>query len=481
MEPELLLLLENTQSPVADTRHSAEHQLANLYRNPAFALSLAAVASYESVPTNLRQSALSVLRNLISTSWSPLLDDFEGQVLVSDDVKAQVRQILLELATANETTEHKVKAAASYAVSKIASADFPDQWPQLLPSLLHIINNPSSSDSALRGALRVLLDLVDVGFSEEQFFNVACDLVSALFAVTTNESTRPIVKALALLVFHTSFDTLEMVLEQHRSAVKQFMDEILGQWSPFFITTLRAPLPQPPTEEEESKEGPVPSQWRGAIALKLQVVKVKLTPLISFPSADLPFKTLMKVRIVFPGLLATQSLVYFSILSDELSALQSVYDEFYIDNEHQGRLEDVDGLPYTLDFLVMDELDLMQSIVKAPPVKAELQKQLQNAEVAGTMSTWLPEIMKLITTYGQITSEDEGLWDVDVNLFLSEETSVTAHYEPRTGAADLIIKLGEWLKGAAAEAVLAHMSIVFADSSSSYVSTSLPPFVYLLR
>ena len=180
----------------------------------------------------------------------------------------------------------------------------------------------------------------------------------------------------------------------------------------------------------------------------------------------------MKVRMVFPGLLAAQSFVYFSVLWQELSTLQSIFTNFYIDNEHQGRLEDVDGVPYTLDFLVLDELDLMQSLVKAPPVKAELQKQLQDAGQAATVSTWLPEMMKLVTTYGQITSENEGLWDIDVNFFLSEETSLTAHDEPRTGAGDLIIKLGEWLKGTTAEAVLAYMHIVFADSSSSYVILS---------
>lgn len=274
MEQELLPLLANTQSPVADARHSAEFQLQLLQSNFLFPISLTAIASHESIPTNLRQSALSVLRTFILAAWSPRLDEFKGQVLVSDDSKVRIRHALLELATTSETPERKVKTSASYAVSKIASADFPEEWPELLPSLLQIINSPSSSDSALHGALRVLLDLVDTGFSEEQFFNVARDLVSTLFVVATNESRKPLLRALALAVFHTSFDTLQMVLEQHKAAVKQFMDEILSQWSPFFIATLKAPLPQPPSEEEESKEGPIPSQWRGVIALKLQVVKV---------------------------------------------------------------------------------------------------------------------------------------------------------------------------------------------------------------
>lgn len=274
MEQELLPLLADTQSPVADTRKGAELHLLRLYPNESFPLSLTAIASHDSVPINLRQSALSVLRTFIVSAWSPHLDEFRGQVLVSDANKAQIRRILLELCTTADIPERRVKSSASYAVSKIASADFPDQWPELLPSLLQILNDPASSAGAVHGALKVLHDLVDTGFNEEQFFNIARDLVSTLFHVATSESRKPILRALAVSVFRSCFDTLEMVMEQHKAAVKEFMDEVLGGWSPFFTSTLKAPLPQAPTEQEEPKESPVASEWRGVIALKLQVVKV---------------------------------------------------------------------------------------------------------------------------------------------------------------------------------------------------------------
>jgi hypothetical protein len=274
MEQELLSLLADTQSPATDTRKSAEQRLAQLYTNESFPISLTAIASHESVPVNLRQSALSVLRTFIAAAWSPALDEFKGRILVNDTNKAHIRRALLELATTTETPERKVKSSASYAVSKIASADFPDDWQDLLPTLLHIINDTATTDGALHGALKVLLDLVDTGFSEEQFFKVARELVSALFAVATAESRRPILRALAVAVFRSCFDTLEMVLEQHKVAIKQFMDEVLGGWSPFFVSILKAPLPQVPSEDEANKDVDIASQWRGTIGLKTQIVKV---------------------------------------------------------------------------------------------------------------------------------------------------------------------------------------------------------------
>lgn len=437
MEQELLQLLADTQSSNSNTIKTAELRLLSLYSNEAFPLSLVSIASHESVPANLRQSALSVLRTFIQAAWSPHLDEFKGTVLVSDANKAQLRRALLELATTSTTPERKVKAAASYAVSKIAAADFPEEWPDLLPTLLQIINDPNSNNSTLHGALKVLLDLVDTGFNEEQFFAVARELVSSLFAVATNESRTTVLRALAVSVFRSSFDTLEMVLDNHKAAVRQFTEEALTGWLPFFLSILKAPLPQELSDTED---------YRGLVALKLQVVK-----------------TLMKIRNVFPTLLTNQSPNLFTTVWSELSNIHGHYASSYITDDRQSRLEDADGLPYTLDFLVLEELDLMQALLKAPPVKAELQQQVQ--ATAG----WLPEVLKLAISYAQITVEEEGLWEIDINVFLSEETSVTANYTPRTCSGDLVIKLGEWLKVTTVEALLAYVNGLFADSATTCV------------
>ncbi|EER24516.1 Importin-beta N-terminal domain containing protein [Coccidioides posadasii C735 delta SOWgp] len=448
MEQQLLQLLSDTQSTAPATRKNAEGQLLGLYTNEHFPLSLASIASHTSVPVPLRQSALLILRTFIVSAWSSQLDEFKGQVLVNDANKVHLRRVLLELAISLED-DRKVKASASYVVSKIASADFPDEWPDLLPTLLQVI--PTSNDTQLHGALRVLSDLVETGFSEEQFFKVARELVSTVFNVATNGARKATLRALAVSVFRACFDTLEMVLEQHKAEVKQFMDEALNGWSPFFIATLKEPLPPTPTEEEEASDAQGPTQWRGLIALKLQVVK-----------------TLMKIRNVFPTLLTPHSTALFTTIWTELSTLQAVYYDLYIQDERQGRLEDADGLPYTLDFLVLEELDFMQSLLRAPPVRTELQNQLQAAGGTATTTSWLPDVLKLAISYAQISTEEEGLWDIDVNLYISEESSVTSNYTPRTCSGDVVIKLGEWLKVTVVKALLAHINVVFSDTTSSW-------------
>jgi len=333
-------------------------------------------------------------------------------------------------------------------VSKIASADFPEQWPTLLPTLLQII--PTASDAQLHGALKVLADLVDDSLNEDQFFAVARDIMGTVYNIAIDDNRKMTLRALAVSVFRGCFDIMDMVKDEHGSEVKAFADEVLQTWSPFFLQVMKLQFPL--RQESTSQDGldREPETWRGIVALKLQVVK-----------------TLMKIRHVFAQLLLPQSPVLFTATWEELSSLQDAFKDMYIDHDVQGRLEDADGLPYTLDFLVLEELDFLQSCLRAPPVREELEAALQRH--GGIPNTpWIVDVMKLAVAYAQIPSEEEGLWDIDVNLFLAEETSVTANYTARTACGDLLVKLGEWLHQGALEGLLTYTRVLFASPDATW-------------
>ncbi|KKY14345.1 putative importin beta-5 [Phaeomoniella chlamydospora] len=453
MEQEVLHLLQNTQSTDESTRKAAELQLLQSYANPSFPLALLALAIHTDVAVYLRQSAMLILKTYVVSTWSPKFEEeFKGTVFLSDECKAQIRRDILSICTTGQSgpeDDRKVKKAASLVATKIASVDFPDQWPELLPTLLHIISS-NGADEEVHGALRVLSDLVDTGFSEDHFFAVARDLVSGLHSIATNSQRKPILRALSMSVFRSCFDTLEMVMEEHKVAVKGFLDEALKGWLPFFIETIQFDLPEPPSEEDETKEGGLPSQWRGLIALKLQVVK-----------------TVTKIRDVFPAALTPYSTSLFESVWGELSRIQPAYFAMFIADERQGRLEDADNLPYTLDFLVLEELDTMTILLRAPPVRSELENRLKQAPNGPASAEWLQAVMKLVTSYALISTEEEGLWDIDVNLFLSEETAVTANYTPRSASGELVIRgLGEWLRQVPAEALLSFTKTLYTSDTS---------------
>ncbi|KAI4103781.1 MAG: hypothetical protein LQ339_004113 [Xanthoria mediterranea] len=444
MEQQVLELLAATLEPAADTRTNAERHLELLYTNDAFPFSLISIASHTSVDLPLRQAALLSLKTFVLRIWSSSLDEFQGVITINDATKDQVRHSLLALATSGDQ-ERKIVSASSLVVSKIASVDFPDQWPSLLPTLLQLI--PQSHDGQLHGGLVVLGNLVEDGFDEDQFGKSAIELVRCIYDIATDERKKLNSRALAVSIFRACFDTMELMYQTDKASVKQFMQEASDAWTPFFIDVLKLPLPPIPAAEQEGDTES--GSWRGTVALKTQVVKA-----------------LDKIHRTFPHLLSQHTLELFGTIWESLQAHVGPYLALYVDDSRQGRLEDADRLPYTLDFLVIEELDYIQTLVGSITVKRELEAQIAPEKLSnGTFNeTWVAQIMTILVGFSQITQEDEGLWDFDVNVFLSEETSETANYSPRNACSYLVQKL---FKYPVLDSLLARTKAIYEEGSSS--------------
>lgn len=112
MEDQLVQLLANTQLAAENPRKQAELDLKHAELNPVFPVSLANIAAHTSISTEIRQSALTVLRRFIEHNWSQDSDDSDGpRIPISDTTKDQLRPKLLDLALSNED-DRKVKASA---------------------------------------------------------------------------------------------------------------------------------------------------------------------------------------------------------------------------------------------------------------------------------------------------------------------------------------------------------------------------------
>jgi hypothetical protein len=452
MEQQLIQTLQNTQSRQQTTREQAEQQLKNFYTSPGFGIALASIASHDSVATDVRLSALINLRLFILTGWSPAFEQYGGQELVSPEDKVKLRQTLLELSM-GVPVDRKIEKSASFALSKVALSDYPEEWPDLLPTILHVIQ--TGNDDQLDGALRVLSDLVDDCLSDDLFFANARDIIQSAYRMAA-DTTKPLnARALSVKIFKGCVDSMEQVLSSHKKEVSDFAGEVLDTWLPFFTETMRTKLAEFLPYDSDNQQSSRAETAKGLIALKVQVIK-----------------TLMSIRLVFPNKLGPQSPNLFSVVWDELSAIQSPYYTMFIANQMDARLVDDDDLPYTLDLLILEELDFIQACLKANAVKKQLQSQDGN---------WIAEVIKLTVAYAQITSEEEGMWNIDVNVFLSEESSVTANYTPRNASRELAIKLVEWLPTQAVGALLAHTRDLYANEqdwrkkeAALYILNQLP-------
>ena len=136
-------------------------------------------------------------------------------------------------------------------------------------------------------------------------------------------------------------------------------------------------------------------------------------------------------------------------------------------------MEDADRLPYTLDFLVIEELDYIQTLLGTAPVRREMEAQVAPdgaSNGAHNDGTWITQVMTILVGYAQITQEEEGLWDFDVNVFLSEETSETANYSPRNACSNFVTKLCRW---PVVDHLLTYARTIFGDPASRYGALKL--------
>ena len=175
---------------------------------------------------------------------------------------------------------------------------------------------------------------------------------------------------------------------------------------------------------------------------------------------------------MFPHLLAARTLELFSTLWESLQAHLGPYHTLYTgDEQRQGRMEDADRLPYTLDFLAIEELDYIQTLLNTTTIKRELDAQLTPESMASGNVTWITQILAVAVGYSQILTEDAELWELDVNIFLSEETSETANYSARNACGNLVAKLCSY-NWPVLESLLSLSKAIYEDGSSRYRNLS---------
>ena len=447
MEEQVLDLLKATQLSAAGPRTSAEQELKKLYGNPAFPTALGAVAAHQDIETNDRVAALLVLKQLVNVGWSSSLDDFAGQVLVPDAAKEQIRNQLLNIVF-NASTDSKITSSTANVIAIIAKSDFPEEWHGLLLSLINQIDD--GEDNQIQAILVVLGELISSGLDEDQFYVHGTTLINSLQTIAFDGRRKLMVRAHAISIFRSCFDFVENLKDKDGESIKHFAMGVTEAWAPFFLDVIKEALPQFPTqEEEESSTSEVATQWKGIVALKVQVIL-----------------TLAKIQSIFPDLVAADE--FFNVVWDSIQAHGPPYYASYVDGGRQGGLINVYQLQYTLDLLVIEEIDYLESLLGAPKVKSKLDAMLttdQSSE-GNSINQWLSTVLRTLVIFSSITKEAEEMWSFDFNVFLSEETYAEANNSLRSVCAGFIEKLCNWFPNPTLGSLLGCLKGIFEDTSN---------------
>ncbi|PWN19599.1 ARM repeat-containing protein [Microstroma glucosiphilum] len=421
MEQHLVAALERTLSPDASIRTQAETGLLQAHADASCGLALCHIVLNTQAPLPLRQSAAVSLRKWIRERWSPLAETFigfppEGHPVQSEN-KGGVRQALLQILALPGQGERKLRVAAAACLSLVCSSDWPDEFPELLPSVHQMLQptdivSPEDRDR-VHGALAFLSEFWSSEMDERQILGGAKDMLPTIEALLADTQAYPAsLRCRCVLIFRQLLSSLFMVREVYPEASKQIANDVLPRWTHALqgmsgIDMLAAKLGSADLSAEEK---------HGEVCLVNEIWRT-----LKIASH---FRPQLKAKI--PELL-TSAIHLLRQLEDPFSA-------YYLDTDAEPPFAVAEGdsdIETTLPNLLCSVIDFIAEASRGDRGRAIF--------VSGSdqPSDAMSALVTVLVSYARITSEEEEDWTSDANAFVAASEKDAIEYGLRVAAADL--------------------------------------------
>lgn len=390
----LIRLVVDQNSLDNNIRKAAELSFAEYVRgNPstaAFELIMAATVPENQLPVDIRQASLLHLKRLVPKYWSLAFQLFVGPP-IEQDLKAMIRQNLILLVTSSPHS--KIRLSSAYVIVQIAAADYPDEWPELLPRLYEQALK-YDDPIAISGSLTVLTDLFDDLISEEMFWEggIGNQFLSHLTALLSQNQLGPAVKINALNLYLTVFSTL---LSTEARQLK---------------------------ERSESVDGHI-IQFTGLLlSLAQNALASAATSPVSFSLIDLNFrfyiyKTVTQIVAYFPKIVPSETIKgIFGVLIEDFVTLSRGFKSLLVDQDNVFSVvksDDASEPETCISNLVSNLLDLLSLLQEKLP----LCETLPDDAISLFISS--------LVTFAEIPAETLDEYDADFNKFVTESTGLS--------------------------------------------------------
>ncbi|GBE77314.1 ARM repeat-containing protein [Sparassis crispa] len=313
------------------------------------------------------------------------------------EVKANIRQAVFQgLSDPNS----KIRSLCAQTLSLIASSDWPEEYPDLLNSLIVLLS--SNSPASVHGAMQVFTEFVGKELTEDQILPVLRQLLPVLLSILgASEQHTALTRARTISVFRQCVETLFMVKEQFPQSVKEATGSILPVWIEAFKMLLKI---DPRTDVENT------ANWDG-LAIRIQIYKTLDIIYVSFARALIPH---------------LQELLTVSL--NHLNALFPAFTQYYLSGEHVKPTSSEDQ-PIEIPHLMCPLLDFVSNVTRGGKAKEWFEPANLNALI-GAIFGW-----------AQMTQDDEDEWATDANAFVAQESDETNTYSVRIAGFDLLASI----------------------------------------
>lgn len=408
-------VLQATLSADGNQRIAAELKLNQLFANTDTGLILAQLVHNQSNDLSLRQSASIVLRKYILERWSPYFPNFKGNA-PPVEIKSQIRTAIFECLS---DPNRKIRSISAHVLSSIANSDWPEEYPDLLTSLIQLLS--SSSSDGVHGAMQVFAEFIKSDLTEDQILPVLRELLPVLLNILADKTRHAAsTRARTVSVFTQCVEALYMVKDQYPQPIKEATATVLPHWLEAFKVLLSSDA-----KEDVSSE----QNWEN-LAVRIEI-----------------FRALDNLHTTFPRNLAPFLKDYLNLSIQHLHSLHAAFIQYYIaasDSVPTTSEDETIDLPR----LICPILDFVANVIRGGKARDWF--------VSDNTST----LVSAVFEYVQMTDEDVETWASNANIFVAQEDDDTQPYSVRVAGFDLLDSLLERNPASVSGAFQDHLSSI---------------------
>ncbi len=389
---------------------------------------------------SIRHLAAVLLDGYISRHWAEGDSKYTGPP-VSDQVRPLLRHHLLNSLTivygagednssAQMISSQTKRLLSSYAhsVSKIAAVDWPAAWPELFPVLAGYLVSKENA-SAVFSSLAVFSELAHE-ITDMQVPSVAPVLLPAMLDIFTGSyPTR--YRARAITVFVTLAETVFLMAEYQRGAIRQYLEPHIARYAEAVIKGLEAPETGPQATPEVD------------VALKAELLVGVSKLLKSCSLVGGAGKRLLKpylhrlMELVWRGLNTATPTYIQRVVNMKRSIggpprVKIGFDFYANPSSDKGEKSDPEDHS-SFDAYLYALLNFIQDLFES------------SAQYRTLVRPVLTDLLHLLLQLMEVTSEQEQAWLIDTEQFLEDDDLDSAGYSVRLSAQDLLMALAKEL------------------------------------
>ncbi|XP_045819051.1 importin-9 [Trifolium pratense] len=373
----LLSCLSATLDPNQEVRSFAEASLDQASRQSGFGSALSKVVANKELAVGLRQLAAVLLKQLVKKHWQEGEDSFEPPVVSVDEKDIIRRMLLLTL----DDPHRKICTAIGVAVASIAAYDWPEEWSDLLPFLLNLINNQTNLNG-VHGAMKCLVLL-----SADLDDRMVPTLIPALFPslltiVSSPQIYDTYIRTKALSIVYSCTSMLGAMSGVYNAETSSLVVPLLKPWMEQFSSILQIPV------QSEN-----PDDW----SIRMEVLKC-----------------LNQFIQNFSSLIKSEFEVILRPLWNTFVSSLRVYEQASIEgmeDSYEGRY-DSDGSEISLESFVIQLFELLLTIVG-------------NSRLGKVVAANVKELVYYTIAFLQMTEQQVHTWSADANQFIADEEDAT--------------------------------------------------------